>query len=179
MTSICDSRLAISGFAPSDAITRVARSARASSVSVPSSPGEAASVGDAVVAALRASLTNRPQAARSAAPAVAGAWELRVEFLQGARTHRLVLEQHANAIAGRQQSAQFEGPVTGALDADLIRFTFDGRYEASNISYCCEGRVADGTMAGTVALGAASDQNSGIVNRSQFGAGQWQARRVA
>ena len=30
-------------------------------------------------------------------------------------------------------------------------------------------------MAGTVMLGAASDQNSGIVNRSQFGAGEWEA----
>ena len=140
--------------------------------------GEAAQVGDAVVAALRASLTNRPPAARPSAPAIAGAWELRVEFLQGARTHRLALEQHGSAIAGRQHSAQFEGPVTGAIDADLIRFTFDGRYEASNISYCFEGRVADGAMQGSVALGAASDQNSGIVNRSQFGTGQWQAHRV-
>jgi hypothetical protein len=34
-------------------------------------------------------------------------------------------------------------------------------------------------MAGTVVLGAASDQNSGIVNRSQFGTGEWTARRVA
>ena len=36
-----------------------------------------------------------------------------------------------------------------------------------------------GAMAGTVLLGAASDQNSGIVNRSQFGPGAWEARRVA
>ena len=28
-------------------------------------------------------------------------------------------------------------------------------------------------------LGAASDQNSGIVNRTQFGTGEWSARRVA
>jgi hypothetical protein len=28
-------------------------------------------------------------------------------------------------------------------------------------------------------LGAASDQNHGIVNRSQFGTGRWQASRVA
>jgi hypothetical protein len=60
----------------------------------------------------------------------------------------------------------------------MIRFTFGGRYEASTISYRFEGKVADGAMAGTVLLGAASDQNSGIVNRSQFGAGEWQARRI-
>jgi len=142
-------------------------------------PGEAAQDGDAVVAALRASLTNQPPATPlPPAPAVAGTWELRVEFLQGARTHRLALEEHGGAIAGRQHSAQFEGPVEGALDADRIRFAFDGRYEASTISYRFEGRVADGAMHGSVMLGAASDQNSGIVNRTQFGAGQWQARRV-
>ena len=46
------------------------------------------------------------------------------------------------------------------------------------MSFRFEGRVGDGTMAGTVALGAASDQNQGIVNRTQFGAGTWQARRL-
>src|SRR5713101_738963 len=93
-------------------------------------PGEAAQVGDAVVAVLRASLTNRPPVERLPALAVAGDWELRVDFLQGARTHRLALEQHGSAIAGHQRSAQFEGPVRGILDADQIRFSFDGRYEA-------------------------------------------------
>jgi hypothetical protein len=125
-------------------------------------------------------LTNQPPATPApSVPAVAGEWELRVDFLQGARTHRLALEQKGGDIAGHQRSAQFEGPVTGALDADRIRFAFDGRYEASTISYRFEGRVADGSMQGSVLLGAASDQNSGIVNRTQFGAGSWEARRLA
>ena len=34
-------------------------------------------------------------------------------------------------------------------------------------------------MSGTAVLGAASDQNYGIVNRSQFGAGRWRATRTA
>lgn len=142
-------------------------------------PGEAAQVGDAVVAALRASLTNRAPATRSPGLQIAGEWELRVDFMHGRRVHRLALEQHGGDIAGHQRSAQFEGPVSGALDADRILLTFDGRYEAVTISYRFEGRVADGAMAGTVLLGAASDQNQGIVNRTQFGAGEWQARRVA
>ena len=141
-------------------------------------PGEARQVGDAVVAALRASLSNRPPAEARPAPAVAGEWELEVDFLQGARTHRLALLQTGSDLAGQQYSAQFAGPVTGALDADRIRFTFDARYEASTISYRFEGRVTDGAMTGSVALGAASDQNAGIVNKSQFGAGAWRARRV-
>jgi L-seryl-tRNA(Ser) seleniumtransferase len=142
-------------------------------------PGEAAQVGDAVVAALRASLTNRAPMARPQAAAVAGEWELRVEFLHGGRSHRLALQQRGNEIAGHQKSAQFEGPVSGILEADRVRFGFGDRYEASNLSYRFEGRVSDGAMAGTVALGAASDQNAGIVNKSQFGTGEWQARRVA
>ena len=114
------------------------------------------------------------------APAVAGEWELRVDFLHGARTHRLALEQQgARASPATRSSAQFEGPVSGALEADLIRFTFGGRYEASRSVLPLRGPGRDGTMAGSVALGAASDQNAGIVNRSQFGTGEWQARRVA
>jgi D-glucosaminate-6-phosphate ammonia-lyase len=142
-------------------------------------PGEAAQVGDAVVAALLVSAQAQPAPRRPPALAVTGDWDLQVEFLQGARIHRLALEQRGATLAGHQHSTLFEGPVTGALDADIIRFTFGGRYEASNISYRFEGKVRDGTMEGTVELGAASDQNSGIVNRSQFGTGEWRATRVA
>jgi D-glucosaminate-6-phosphate ammonia-lyase len=142
-------------------------------------PGEAALVGDAVVAALRASLTNQAPAPLPPAPTLAGEWELQVDFLHGARSHRLALEQHGNALSGHQRSALFDGPINGALEADRVHFNFGSRYEASNLSYRFEGTVEDGVMSGTVALGAASDQNAGIVNRSQFGTGQWQARRVA
>src|SRR6185503_765719 len=99
--------------------------------------------------------------------------------MHGARLHRLALQQQGGDITGHQRSAQFAGPVEGAVDGDRVRFAFGSRYEASNISYRFEGRVSDGAMAGTVLLGAASDQNAGIVNRSQFGAGAWEARRVA
>jgi hypothetical protein len=33
-------------------------------------------------------------------------------------------------------------------------------------------------MSGTAMLGAASYQNHGIVNRSQFGPGRWEASRI-
>src|SRR3954467_8075312 len=87
-------------------------------------PGEAAQVGDAIVTALRASLTNRPQAIRAPGPVVAGEWELRVAFMHGTRTHRLALEQSGGDIAGTQRSMQFEGPVSGEIDGDRICFTF-------------------------------------------------------
>jgi hypothetical protein len=104
---------------------------------------------------------------------------LQLDFLHGSRTHRLALEQRGGELAGHQRSAQFEGPLQGVLDGDTVRFSFGARYEASNMSYRFEGRVSNGTMEGTVELGAASDQNAGIVNRTQFGSGAWQARRLA
>jgi uncharacterized pyridoxal phosphate-dependent enzyme len=142
-------------------------------------PGEAQQVGDAVVAALLVAAQAERAPARAPALTVAGNWELRVEFLQGARTHRLNLEQTGADLTGHQKSAQFDGPVAGALNADIVHFSFEQRYEASKLSYRFEGRVKDGAMEGTVLLGAASDQNGGIVNRSQFGAGEWRAKRVA
>jgi len=142
-------------------------------------PGEAAQVGDAVVAALLVSAQAEPAPVRPPALEVAGTWELRVDLLHGARVHRLALEQRGREITGQHHSPQFEGPVAGAVEADAIRFAFDGRHEAAILSFRFEGKVADGAMTGTVELGAASDQNQGIVNRSQFGSGSWEARRVA
>src|SRR3984957_16825645 len=139
-------------------------------------PGEAQQVGDAVVAALLVSAQAERIPACAPALTVAGSWELQVDLLHGTRTHRLNLEQRGADLSGRQSSAQFDGPVAGALDGDVVRFSFGTRYEASNISYRFEGKIADGTMGGTVELGAASDQNSGVVNRSQFGSGEWRAR---
>ena len=142
-------------------------------------PGEAEQVGDAIVAALLVSAQAEPVLARAPALSVAGSWELQLDLLHGARVHRLDLEQRGASLTGHQRSSQFDGPISGALDGDVVRFSFGGRYEASNLSFHFEGTVADGAMAGTVALGAASDQNAGVVNRSQFGSGEWRAKRVA
>ncbi|HTQ35002.1 MAG TPA: hypothetical protein VMI30_12590, partial [Stellaceae bacterium] len=142
-------------------------------------PGEAEQVGDAVVAALLVSAQAERVPAHAPVLTVAGNWELQIEFLQGARTHRLNLKQQGATLAGHQKSAQFDGPVVGSLEADIVQFSFEQRYEASRMCYRFEGRLKDGAMTGTVLLGAASDQNGGIVNRTQYGTGEWRARRVA
>jgi D-glucosaminate-6-phosphate ammonia-lyase len=140
-------------------------------------PGEADQVGRALAAALSA-----PVAAR-AAPVVpkvdiSGAWDVHVSFLHGERSHRLTLQQQNGAITGSQSSQQFEGPVSGSLDADGVHLTFRTRYEGATIFYTLNGAVADGRMQGTVALGSASDHHQGPINRSQFGTGQFQAVRA-
>jgi D-glucosaminate-6-phosphate ammonia-lyase len=142
-------------------------------------PGEAAQVGDAIAGVLRAAKRGGATPVPPATAEIAGEWELRVDFLQGTRVHRLEIEQHGGELAGHQRSEGFEGPVSGRLRGDAVELSFTSRYEASTISYLFEGEIRDGKISGTALLGAASDQNQGIVNRSQFGPGRWQAQRVA
>ena len=142
-------------------------------------PGEAAQVGDAIAAALREARSASPAPPHPPAIEIAGNWQLRVDFLQGSRDHRLEIAQRGPELGGHQRSAQFEGPVSGRLSGDLVQLSFTSRYEASTICYFLDGQIRDGVMSGTAVLGAASDQNHGIVNRSQFGTGRWEASRVA
>jgi hypothetical protein len=142
-------------------------------------PGEAAQVGEAIAAVFRDARGASPVPRHPPPVEIAGDWQLRVDFMQGSRDHRLAIEQRGAELAGRQRSAQFEGPVNGRLSGDLVQLSFTARYEGSTICYFLDGQIRDGAMSGTAVLGAASDQNHGIVNRSQFGTGRWEASRIA
>jgi L-seryl-tRNA(Ser) seleniumtransferase len=141
-------------------------------------PGEAAQVGDAIAVAL--SVNAAVAAPPPPAPAdVAGEWELQVNFLHGARTHRLRLGQQGTALNGTHESDAFAGPVAGRLTPSGVAFQFDTRFEGSTIRYTFEGRLANGGMAGTAEFGTYNDHHQGVVNLRQFGSGEFQARRLA
>ncbi len=140
-------------------------------------PGEAEQVARAISAALA-----MPAAAKVTAPApkldVSGAWDVRVNFLFGERTHRLSLKQDGGAITGDQTSQMFDSPVTGSLDADGVHLMFRTRYEGATIFYRLDGTVADNKIEGNVVLGTGSDHHQGPINQAQFGSGQFQAVRA-
>lgn len=140
-------------------------------------PGEAVQVGEAIAAALATEPVAAPGAASAAAAAIAGAWEVHVRFLHGERTHRMQLRLQDGVITGSQSSPQFDGPVTGTLDAEGVHLTFGGRYEGATIGYRLDGVVADGHMEGQVTLGSASDHHRGPVNLAQFGTARFHAER--
>jgi D-glucosaminate-6-phosphate ammonia-lyase len=143
-------------------------------------PGEAAEVSRAIAAALTEARAEHAAPKPSAIAAIGGEWEMRVEFLHGSRIHRLSIEQHGADIAGHQHSDGFAGPVAGSLAGAVVQLAFAARYEGSVISYLLDGEVRDGRITGTARLGAANPQGgSGIVNKSQFGAGSWHARRIS
>jgi L-seryl-tRNA(Ser) seleniumtransferase len=140
-------------------------------------PGEAEQVARAISAALA-----MPAAAKVTAPApkldVSGAWDVRVNFLFGERTHRLSLKQDGGAITGDQTSQMFDSPVTGSLDADGVHLMFRTRYEGATIFNRLDGTVAGNKIEGNVVLGSGSDHHQGPINQAQFGSGQFQAVRA-
>jgi D-glucosaminate-6-phosphate ammonia-lyase len=141
-------------------------------------PDEAIQVADAIIAVLHRASTAAPDPTPPPPVEIGGDWELRVDFLQGSRVHRLNIEQRGPALAGHQRSTHFAGPISGWLSGDQIQLSFSSRYEGSTICYFFDGEIRHGGMSGTAVLGAASDQNHGILNRSQFGTGQWRASRI-
>jgi seryl-tRNA(Sec) selenium transferase len=140
-------------------------------------PGEADQVGRAIAAAL-ATPAEAPTHVPPPSIDVSGDWEIGVSFLQGERAHRLHLRQQDGAITGSQKSQQFEGPVTGRLDADGVHLVFRTRYEGTDILYRLDGSVADGRMQGQVTLGSSTDHHQGPINAAQFGSGRFQGERT-
>ncbi len=141
--------------------------------------GEAVLVGDAVAAALSDAGTAAPLSVMAPRADLSGEWELRVDFLHGARVHRLAIEQHGVELCGRQRAEGLDGPLVGRLEGDRVQLLVTVRHEASTLCYCFDGEIRDGEMRGTAVLGAATDQHGGIVNRGQFGGGRWRARPIA
>ena len=142
-------------------------------------PGEAEAVGVAIGVALTHASREKPPTELPVAAEIAGEWDLRVKFLRGERAHRLSITQRGNEISGHQHSSDFDSSVVGRLTPEGIDFSFDYRYEGSQISYRFKGQANGRTMTGMVVLGAVTDQHQGSVNLSQFGKGDWQASRVA
>jgi L-seryl-tRNA(Ser) seleniumtransferase len=140
--------------------------------------GEAALVGDAVAAALSEARTMAPLSVMPARADISGEWELRVNFLHGARVHRLAIEQKGAELGGRQRAEGFDGPLVGRLDGGRVQLMVTARHEASTLCYRFDGELRDGEMRGTAVLGAATDEHGGVVNQGQFGAGRWRASRI-
>ncbi len=88
-------------------------------------PGEAAQVGEAWSRRVARASDDHTGAARSRrrrrSPAIGNCGS---SFCKARAIHRLALAAAGTELAGHQHSVQFEGPVGGRLDGDLVRFSF-------------------------------------------------------
>jgi L-seryl-tRNA(Ser) seleniumtransferase len=139
-------------------------------------PGEADQVGRAIASVL-ASAKPAAKPATVAKPDLSGQWDVVVSFLHGARNHAILLRQEDTAITGNHSSPQFEGPVTGAIDADGIHLVLSTWHEGALIAYQLDGAITDGRIHGKAKFGSATQQRSGPINLAQFGEGRFEAVR--
>ncbi len=128
-------------------------------------PGE-----DKVVAArLYEVLSKPPQITRAPEPsgqpaAVAGQWNVRLEFNRGAADHLLFLEQDGENLTGTHKGDLLSGDLRGTVKANEVRVRSSFRYEGTRIGYSFEGKLENGVLAGTVSMG-------------EYGNARWTAKR--
>ncbi len=127
--------------------------------------------GDAKIAAERihAVLANPPKIERQspsgAAPAaVAGQWDVRVEYVHGSSDHALVLEQKGSDLVGTHKGDVLVGDLRGTVEGNEVRLRSSHKHEGTRIGYEFAGKVEGDTMSGEVGLG-------------EYGKARWTAQR--
>ncbi len=96
--------------------------------------------------------------------AIAGTWDVHIEYVYGASTHHLTLEQSGTQLGGTHAGETLTGEIHGSIHADQVLFHSSHRIQGSVLHYTFQGVVTGGAMNGTVALG-------------EYGQARWTATR--
>lgn len=156
------------------------RGATATSVLVtPSSlqPGEARAVGERIRAALEAAPAGPRPPDPPAAIDIGGDWEIDIVFARGAATHRFALEQRGAQVTGRHRTLHLDNPVEGTVRGNEVELASEHRFEGTHLAYRFSGRLDDGILEGTVALGSTGTSAPGPLNQREYGMAHWSGRR--
>ena len=97
---------------------------------------------------------------------VAGQWEVRLDFVRGSASHKLILEQDGGKLMGTHEGEFASGDLNGTVAGTQVRFQSGYGTEGTRVSYQFTGRVEGARMSGTVALG-------------EYGEAKWTAERHA
>lgn len=118
---------------------------------------------------LRSLLANPPKIARAAKPSgplanVDGQWKLNIQYSLGTAQHDLAFEQTEAKLAGTHRGGVTVGELRGSADGPEVKFTSFHRHEGTMIMYAFTGRLENGKLSGSVAMG-------------EYGSAQWTAER--
>jgi L-seryl-tRNA(Ser) seleniumtransferase len=108
---------------------------------------------------LYALLSKPPKMAAEPAPppgqpaALAGQWDLRLDFVHGSANHTLVLEQDGGKLVGTHQGEFASGELSGTVAANTVRLQSSLPTDGTRVAFQFAGTAAGGKMSGTVALG--------------------------
>src|ERR1035437_4207378 len=112
-----------------------------------------------VASRLYALLSKPPKIAEPPAPpsgqpaALAGQWDLHLDFVHGSANHTLLLEQDGGKLVGMHQGEFANGDLSGTVAANTVRFQSSLPTEGTRVSFQFSGTAEGGKMSGTVALG--------------------------
>ncbi len=140
----------------------------ASSVSVvpyQMTPGDEKVVADRLYGALsKPPKFDTPPQPEGQPTAIAGLWELHMEFVRGAVNHKLVLEQDGGKLMGTHEGEFAAGDLTGTVAGKTVRFQSGYGTEGTRVAYQFTGKLEGDKMSGTVSLG-------------EYGEASWTAER--
>ena len=107
----------------------------------------------------------KPAKAGGPRAAIAGQWDLRIDFVRGSTAHGLFLEQDGENLTGSHRGDLLAGDLRGRVEGSRVEFESSFRYEGTRLSYKFAGAVEGSTaMSGTVELG-------------EYGSARWKAGR--
>jgi len=96
--------------------------------------------------------------------AIAGQWEVRIDFDRGSAIHTLLLEQQGTKLEGTHRGEFVSGDLQGAIAGNLVRFRSSQKIQGTRLFYDFKGAVDGDKMAGTV-------------NLDEYGEARWSAQR--
>lgn len=128
-------------------------------------PGEDKLIADR----LYAMLSNPPKFESPAPPpgepvAVAGQWDVRLEFDRGSADHTIIVEQQGARLAGTHRGEFYTGDLSGTVAANTVQFQSSHQAEGNRLSYGFSGTVE-------------GDKMSGVANLGEYGQARWTAQR--
>jgi L-seryl-tRNA(Ser) seleniumtransferase len=118
-------------------------------------PGEEKVVADRLYALLAnpPKMENPPSPPSGPPAALAGQWELHLDFVHGSANHILMLEQDGAKLMGTHQGEFASGELTGTVAANTVRFRSSLPTDGTRVFFEFSGAAESGRMSGTVELG--------------------------
>ncbi len=144
---------------------------RASANSIAIVPYQMQPGDEKVVAERLYALLSRPPKVEPPAPppagepvSVAGEWEIKLQFVGGSASHKVMFEQNGGRLQGTHEGEFASGDLSGTVAGNRVQFRSSLPTEGTRVSFQFEGTEQDGKLAGTVLLG-------------EYGAAKWTAER--
>ena len=128
-------------------------------------PGDEKIVANRLYAELskaREAVTSPPPAPASVT--VTGAWDLKLNFVYGSASHKLMFEQDDTKLVGTHEGEFASGDLNGSVEGRTVKFQSSLPTDGTRVSFEFRGTEKDGKLSGTVALG-------------EYGEARWTAER--